>query len=153
MVIKKFIKIKGLYVGLYRDHLTKPVLFGRRLVEPAWIELWFKATENQWDESLWEQISDENKDWFSNCYHLTNQPENKNLEIAISKKFKKIQQRLVLLEGIIMSGNINKDIIKEINDILDKLVKSQQLPQKQASRMKNRIERTYIAIQNTSNTS
>lgn len=101
-----------------------------------------------WDDSLSDQISDENKDWFSNCYHLTNQPENKYLEIAISKN-SKIQQRLVLLEGIIMAGNINKDIIEEINDILDKLVKSQQLPQKQASRMKNRIERTYKAIQNT----
>lgn len=149
MAIKKYIKIKGLYVALYREHTIKPVLFGRRLVEPAWIELWFKATEGQWDDSLWEQISDDNKDWFSNCYHVTNQPDNKYLEIAVSKKFKKIQQRLVLLEGIIMSGNINKDLIEEINEILDKLVKSQQLPQKQASRMKKRIERTYKAIQNT----
>lgn len=149
MPIKKYIKIKGLYVGLYRDHITKPVLFGRRLVEPAWIELWFKATENKWDDSLWDQISDENKDWFSYCYHTTNQPDNNNLEIAVSKKFKKIQQRLVLLEGMIMAGNINKELIKEINDILDNLVKSSQLPQKQASRMKKRIERTYESIKNT----
>ena len=34
---------------------------------------------------------------------------NKN---KISKKFKKVQQRLVLLEGMIMAGNINKDLIK-----------------------------------------
>jgi hypothetical protein len=151
MGVKKYIKIKGLYVGLYRDHINKPVLFGRRLVEPAWIELWFKATENQWDDMLWEQLSDENKDWFSYCYHLTNQPDNKYLEIAVSKKFKKMQQRLVLLEGMIMSGNINKDLIDEVSNILDSLVKSQQLPQKQASRMKKRIERTYQLIQNVSN--
>jgi hypothetical protein len=149
MPVKKYIKINGLYVGLYRDHLTKPVLFGRRLVEPAWIELWFLATENKWDDSLWEQISDENKDWFSYCYHLTNQPDNKNLEIAVSKKFKKVQQRLVLLEGMIMAGNINKELIDEINNILDLLVASSQLPQKQASRMKKRIERTYNSIKKT----
>lgn len=149
MPVKKFIKIKGLYVGLYRDHITKPVLFGRRLVEPAWIELWFKATENQWDDSLWEQISDENKDWFSYCYHITNQPENKYLEMAVSKKFKKVQQRLNLLEGMIMAGNINDDLVDEMNDILDNLVKSAQLPQKQASRMKKRIERTYNSIKST----
>lgn len=149
MPILKFIKIKGLYVALYREHSTKPVLFGRRLVEPAWIELWFKATENQWDESLWEQISDDNKDWFSNCYHITKQPDNKFLEIAVSKKFKKVQQRLVLLEGMIMSGNINKDLINEVSSILESLVKSDQLPRKQASRMKKRIERTYEMISNT----
>lgn len=149
MSIKKFIKIKGLYVGLYREHLSRPVLFGRRLVEPAWIELWFKATEGEWDDMLWEQLSDDNKDWFSYCYHLTNQPDNKWLEIALSKKFKKVQQRLVLLEGMIMAGNINKELIDEVNDILDGLVKSQQLPQKQASRMKKRIERTYNSIKST----
>lgn len=148
-MIKKFIKIKGLYVALYREHVNRPVLFGRRLVSPAWIELWFKATENQWDDMLWEQLSDENKDWFSYCYHLTSQPDNKYLEIAISKKFKKVQQRLVLLEGMILSGNINKDLVDEINDILDSLVASQQLPQKQGSRMKKRIERTYNAIKAT----
>lgn len=151
MSIKKYIKIKGLYVGLYRDHTSKPVLFGRRLVEPAWIELWFKATDGEWDDTLWEQITDENKDWFSYCYHLTKQPDNKYLEIAVSKKFKKVQQRLVLLEGMIMAGNINKDLIEELNTILDSLVKSQQLPQKQASRMKKRIERTYNEIKSTVN--
>ncbi len=151
MSIKKYIKIKGLYVGLYRDHTSKPVLFGRRLVEPAWIELWFKATDGDWDETLWEQITDENKDWFSYCYHLTKQPDNKYLEIAVSKKFKKVQQRLVLLEGMIMAGNINIALIDELNTILDSLVKSQQLPQKQASRMKKRIERTYNEIKSTVN--
>lgn len=151
MPVKKFIKIKGLYVGLYRDHINKPVLFSRRLVEPAWIELWFKATENQWDDSLWEQISDENKDWFSYCYHITNQPENKYLEMAVSKKFKKVQQRLNVLEGMIMAGNINNELVDEMNDILDNLVKSSQLPQKQASRMKKRIERTYNEIKKTIN--
>lgn len=152
MAIKKYIKIKGLYVGLYRDHITRPVLFGRRLVEPAWIELWFKATENQWDDMLWEQISDENKDWFSYCYHISEQPVNRYLEVAVSKKFKKVQQRLVLLEGMIMAGNINTALIDELNTILDSLVKSQQLPQKQASRMKKRIERTYESIKNSINT-
>ena len=149
MPINKFIKIKGLYVGLYRHHITRPVLFSRRLVEPAWIELWFKATENQWDDNLWEQISDDNKDFFSRCYHVTDQPVNRHLEVAVSKKFKKIQQRLVLLEGMIMAGNINKDLIEEVSSILDSLVKSDQLPQKQASRMKKRIQRTYDMISNT----
>lgn len=149
MVLKKFIKISGLYIGLYRTHSTKPVLIGRRLVEPQWIQLWFKATENDWDDTLWDQISDHNQDWFSYCYHITDQPINKKLEIALSKKYKSVQQRLVLLEGMIMSGNINKELVDEINGILDSLVNSHQLPRKQAGRMKNRISRTYEAIKAT----
>ncbi len=94
-------------------------------------------------------LASNNKDWFSYCYHISEQPVNRYLEVAVSKKFKKVQQRLVLLEGMIMAGNINKELIDEINDILDSLVKSQQLPQKQASRMKKRIERTYKAIEAT----
>lgn len=147
--VNKFIQIRGLYIGVYRSHLTRPVLFSRRIVEPAWIELWFKSTENQWDDMLWDQINDSNQDYFSYCYHITNQKPNNNLEIALSKKYKKIQNRLVLLEGEIVAGNINQAIIEEINSILDLLVNSQQLPQKQASRMKNRIKRTYEKIQKT----
>jgi len=70
-------------------------------------------------------------------------------ELPVVEKIKKVQQRLVLLEGMIMAGNINKELIDEVNDILDGLVKSQQLPQKQASRMKKRIERTYNSIKST----
>lgn len=154
MKIKKFIKINGVHIGLYRSHTSKPVLFQRRIVESAWIELWFKATENEWDEQLWDQISDNNKDFFSLCFHITDQKNNKFLEIAISKKFKKIQERLVLLEGLILAGNISVEIMDEINNILDLLVNSHQLPQKQASRMKARIKRTYNEITKTiSNTS
>lgn len=147
---KKILKIHGLYVGLYKlikvAGVEKAILIQRRLVEPAWIELWFLSTENQWDEGLWEQLSDENKDWFAYCYHITEQKENKWLEIALSKKFKKVQQRLVLLEGMIMAGNINKDLVDEINEILDNLAKSYQLPVKQATRTKNRIKRAWEQV-------
>ena len=151
VLVKKFIKISGLYIGLYREHPTRPTLFEKRLVEPAWLQLWFLATENKWDDDLWEQISDNNKNFFSHCYHITEQPTNKLLEIAIAKKFKKVQQRLILIEGIIMAGNINQDLVKEFGEIINELVASQQLPRKQGSRMINRLARTYAMVSNTIN--
>ncbi len=150
-MVKKFVKIHGLAISLYREApyvstKGRPVLVKRKLVEPAWIELWFKATEGGWDVTLWEQLSDDNKDWFAYCFHMTEQKDNKELEISLSKKFKKTQQRLQLLEGMIMAGNMNDDLVSEFKGILDSLVASYQLPLKQGSRMKKRLDRTYAAL-------
>ena len=155
-MVKKFVKIHGLAISLYREApytstKGRPVLVKRKLVEPAWIELWFKATEGEWDDTLWEQLSDDNKDWFAYCFHMTEQNDNKELEIALSKKFKKTQQRLNLLEGMVMAGNMNDDLVNEFKSILDSLVASYQLPLKQGSRMKKRLDRTYEMVKRSSN--
>lgn len=140
----KHIRIHGLNVTLLKN--LDNVVIKRILVEPEWIRLWFLATEGKWDEILWDNISDNNQNWFSMCYHQTHQPINKHLEMAIAQKFKKTQDRLVLLEGMICNGNINPKIIGEISDILDSLVNSGQLSTRPATRMKNRIQRSYDQI-------
>ncbi len=143
----KFIKINGCYVSLYRFYRNIPVLLHRRVVEPAFIQLWYKLSELEFDIDLYTQLSDENKDYLSFCFHtIYPQLENKQLEIETAKKSRKLQERLVLLEGMIMSGNINKELITELNEILNKLVKSSQIPAKQGARMKNRVKRTYDAM-------
>lgn len=121
-------------------------------MEPAWIELWFKATENQWDDMLWNQLSASNKDYFSYCYHISEQPYNKELEIAIAKKFKDMQQRLLLIEGMVMNGNLSLQLVEEFIDIINKLRESYQLPNKQAGRMIQRMHRTYNEMKKVSNT-
>lgn len=146
-ICNKHIRIHGLNVTLLKN--LDNVVIKRILVEPEWIRLWFMATESGWDEILWNNISDNNQNWFSMCYHQTHQPINKHLEMAIAQKFKKTQDRLVLLEGMICTGNINPEIIKEISDILDSLVNSGQLSTRPATRMKNRIQRSYDQIKKT----
>lgn len=143
-VCNKHIRIHGLNVTLLKN--LDNVVIKRILVEPEWIRLWFMATSGEWDEILWNNISDNNQNWFSMCYHYTHQPINKHLEMAVAQKFKKTQDRLVLLEGMICNGNINPEIIKEISDILDSLVNSGQLSTRPATRMKNRIQRSYDQI-------
>lgn len=144
MKINKFIKINGLYVSIYRNYRDQPVLLHRRVVEPAFIQLWYKLSELEFDNDLYNQLSDENKDYLSFCFHtIYPELENKHLEIETAKKSRKLQERLVLLEGMIMAGNINIELVNELNGILDKLVKSSQIPAKQGSRMKARVRRTY----------
>ena len=145
--INKFIKINGCYVSIYRTHRNQPVLLHRRVVEPAFIQLWYKLSELDFDMDLYNQLSDENKDYLSLCFHtIYPHLENKQLEIETAKKSRKLQERLVLLEGIIVAGNVNIELINELNEILDKLVKSSQIPVKQGARMKNRVRRTYEAM-------
>ncbi len=146
--IKKYVSTSGLYVVVYRKSKSRTQhIIARKLVEPAWLSLWFLATEGQWDESLWDQLSDSNKNWFSYCYHIAEYPLNKHLEIAIAKQFKKTQERLVLLEGMIEAGNISHELVKEVGQILDSLVDSDQIPKKQATRIKSRIDLTWKNMQ------
>lgn len=150
----KFLKIRGLYVSIYRYHIRdgkkSPVLLHRRVVEPEFIQLWFKLSELKFSMDLYNQLSDDSKDYLSFCFHTIHpQLENRELEIETGKKSRKLQERLVLLEGIIMSGNINRELIEELNEILDKLVRSSQIPAKQGARMKKRVERTYQSIKNS----
>jgi hypothetical protein len=143
----KFIKINGCYVSIYRIYRTQPVLLHRRVVEPAFIQLYYKLSELDFDMDLYNELSDENKDYLSFVFHSIHPHlENKRLEIETAKKSRKLQERLVLLEGMIMSGNINIELVNELNEILDKLIKSSQIPAKQGARMKNRVKRTYEAM-------
>jgi hypothetical protein len=138
----KVIKIQGLYFGIYRKREPYNIIVDRRVITPSFLQLWFKATENEWDDDLWEDLSDANQDFFTKAYHMSNQPFNKKLELAVAKKFKKCQQRLMLIEGMISSGNTNKDLLLEFNDIIKSLINSNQIPSKTGTRMIKRVERT-----------
>lgn len=154
--VNKFLKINGLYVSIYRYHIRdgqkKPVLLHRRVVEPAFIQLYYKLSELGFDIDLYNQLSEENKDYLSFVFHTIHPHlENKKLEIETAKKSRKLQERLVLLEGMIMAGNINIELVNELSEILEKLIKSSQIPRKQGARMLARVKRTYEATKKTIN--
>lgn len=158
MVCKFFYSIHGSVFSLYKTTTKKnlsKILMKRKFVESAFIELWFKITEGLWDEDLWEQISDENKDFMAYCFYkirATNPEldfkENKWLDVAISKKFKNTQRRLNLIEGMIKAGNFNQALVDEFNQIMDSLMESNQIPRVQATRLKKRLERTFNNLRN-----
>ena len=143
----KFVKINGCYISLYRYYRNQPILLHRRVVEPAFIQLWYKLSELEFDIDLYNELCDDNKDYLSFIFNTVYpQLENKYLEIETAKKSRKLQERLVLIEGLIGAGNISIELIKELNEILDKLVAGNQIPAKQASRMKARVKRSYDAM-------
>jgi len=147
----KYIKIRGSYVSIYRRYGDKhPILLHRRVVEPAWIQLWYQISENKFDLGLFKQISDDNQDYLALCFGIIFPDlDNKELNVNIAKKSEYLQKRLLLLEGLIESGNINESLIQEMGQILDKLVSSGQINTRKATRMKLRLLRTYEAIKAT----
>jgi hypothetical protein len=159
MARKFFYTIHGSVFSLYKEinhKRTNKQLIKRKFVESAFIELWFKLSEGLWDEDLWEQISDENKDFMAYSYYKIRKTnpeldfkENKGLDIAVSKKFKNTQKRLNLIEGMIKSGNFNEALVEEFNTIMDNLISTNQIPALQGTRLKKRLERTFNNLKTT----
>lgn len=158
MVCKFFYAIHGSVFSLYKEKKHKRTdreLIKRKFVESAFIQLWFKISEGLWDENLWNEISDENKDFMAYSFYKirkTNEEldfkQNKELDIAVSKKFKNTQKRLNLIEGMIKSGNFNEALVEEFNTIMDNLIATNQIPALQGTRLKKRLERTFNTLRN-----
>lgn len=142
----KSLEVNGTCVSLYNltKDLKKLNLFQRRLVPVSFIELWYKVSDGEWDNDLWYNLRQTEKDFMAQCadaVHISN----KKLNIAIAKESSEMLKRLQLLEGVIQAGNLNRDLVDEFKQILSRLSETRQMPPIQASRLKQRIERTYAA--------
>jgi hypothetical protein len=97
-------------------------------VSPEFLTLYYKLLDNQFDDKLYDELNDNEKEFISLLTKKL-QISNKDLNIAISKDNNKLIQRLNLLEGSIEIGNDNPVIVAEISSILDKLQKKHILPE------------------------
>lgn len=144
MIRVKELVVNGSCVSLY--NLTKEggrsSLFLRKLMPSTFIELWYKVQDNDFSADLWHELRDTEKDFFAQCVSATH-TKNSKFNLALAKDTSSMLKRLQLLEGELHAGNINKDLVVEFKDILDKLAATKQMPTTQCERLKKRIQRTY----------
>jgi predicted RNA-binding protein len=144
----KEIIIKGLHVSIVGRLKADQRIYthAKRIVSPEWIQLWFVISEKGFDQDLWLRLSEKDKDFMGYCVHACNvhSPE---FEKALARECAQIHQRLLIIEGSIANGNLNRMLVDEYKQIVDKLAASFQIGQKQATNLKKRIERTYDATQ------
>ena len=141
------IELKGLFVSIY---LTKPdgskgSLHKRALVSPEFIELWFHIIDNDFNDLLWTQLSQRDRDFIAYCAHQSGIV-NRRLETALAHSSRDLVERMKTLEVGLLSGNWSKDILKEFNTIIDRLVLSGQLAKSFGTKQKNKLERTYESM-------
>lgn len=142
----KEIIIKGLHVSIVGRLKADQRIYthAKRIVSPEWIQLWFVISEKGFDQDLWLRLSEKDKDFMGYCVHAchVHSPE---FEKALARECAQIHQRLLIIEGSITNGNLNRMLVDEYKQIVDKLAASFQIGQKQATNLKKRIERTYEA--------
>lgn len=149
----KELVIKGLHVSLIGKLRAdqRNYTHASRIVSPEWIQLWFFISEKEFNQDLWLRLSEKEKDFMGYCVHACkiHSPE---FEKALARECAQIHQRLVIIEGSISNGNLNRALVDEYKFIVDKLAASFQIGQKQATNLKKRIERTYEATKQIDST-
>lgn len=140
-IVPYFVNIKGCVVSLMSKNSGLNVL-KRLLVNPAWVDLWFKVKENDFDLMLWNKLSQREKSFMMLLVSKLG-IDNAQLNSANNHESENDIERLKLLEGSILAGNLNSEILKESTEIIDRLADKQMLHRQTASSLKKRFKHAY----------
>jgi len=140
------VQIRGAVVTVYltSNKGTKSYI-KRRIVEPEWIQLYYKVLNGEFDEALWMHLNDKDRHFMGYVFN-TMGIENKHLNVALARDSKKHIDTLRVIEGEILAGNTNIEMMKQFDDILSHLVESKQLNQRYATMLKKRLARTIQSV-------
>ena len=100
----------------------------RVLISPNFTSLWYKIQENEFDNDLYNDLEDSEKDILSFIMKNSEFGKNKQYQLALQKDNKKLIDKLKILEGAVVVGNTNPEIIDEMEQVLRKLEKNYILP-------------------------
>lgn len=144
-----YIKIQGCVVSLMSKNSGANVL-KRLLVNPIWIDLWNDVLEGKFELSQWNRLSAIEKNFMITLANAM-KIDNRYLHSANNNEAASSIERLKLLEGAILSGNINKEILDEANAIITDLNNRQMLYTRTANALKKRFSKAYEQTQESFN--
>lgn len=139
-------EIHGSMLRIFKYCKNNKVFLKQKMLSPTALRLWFHISDGQFDEDLWNDLDDAQQKFLVYAHREMRFPENRQLEIALSKKTIGMQNRLKLLEGNIMNGNLNKDLIDEASTIINELKAMSVLSAQQATRYQLRLNKLYDSI-------
>lgn len=144
MPVDYYIKIQGCVVSLMSKN-SKANVLRRLLVKPVWIELWHLITEDKFDMAKWSQLSPIEKNFMMLLAQKLN-IQSRELHSANNNEAAGEIERLKVLEGSILAGNMNKDILNEAITIIDDLADRSMLYRRTANSLKKRFNKAYEQV-------
>lgn len=150
MPVDYYVKIQGCVVTL-RSVNSKANVLKRLLVNPIWIELWHLVTEDKFDMVKWSKLTPIEKNFMMSLAQKLD-IKNRELHSANNNEAATQIERLKLLEGGIISGNLNKEILDEAIIIIDDLADRSMLYRRTANALKKRFKKAYEQINTSFNT-
>lgn len=142
-MLDKQIKIRGNIISVYRPSGRRVILFRRKIVEPEWVKLWYDIQEDKFDESLWLRLNDVDRQFLAFCLHYIGF-HNKDLNIHLAKDQQKHFDQLRIIEGEVLAGNLNDNLVDQYDSIVSMLQNSLQIERKHGTLLKNRMRRTFM---------
>lgn len=135
-------KRTGLCVNIIYSNAKRTGLKKRLIVSPDFIALLDKIENNEFEQSLWDKLSQVEKNFI---YEINEdcKIKNKQLEMEHLKESQRLMDRLKLLEGAVLAGNSGDLVKKEFIEILDELGNRKQLPKSLIVRMKSAVQKNY----------
>jgi len=114
----------------------------RSLVSPDFVELWYLINDEDFDKEIWEKLSTKEQRLMIRAYNLCRiETPAFNKQIAI--EYKKVIERLDIIEGEVKAGNVNKSLVDEYNEIVDEMAKLRLIITNQALIFKKKMKQIY----------
>jgi site-specific recombinase len=140
-----FLRITGSIVSLYYQRKNdRIVLYKRKIGSPEFIELLYKILADEFDEAMWLNLSDKDKQWLITVVNSTHK-ENPKFNIATAKYNNANLNEMRIIEGEIIAGNLNPELLTKFNRIIDNLMDTYQLTRNHGSMLKKNLARTLDA--------
>ncbi len=140
------IQQQGPFIRIYQ----KKKLIKKRIVSAKFIKLWYLLLENRFDSELYDELEENDKLFFIElytCYQKNEGEQKSSFESFRVKLAKPFIEKLKILEGSIMAGNMNKELLNDYEDVLDKLKKHNYMTNRQATTLLKRLKLTYDILE------
>ena len=140
------IQQQGPFIRIYQ----KKKLIKKRIVSAKFIKLWYLLLENRFDSELYDELEENDKLFFIElytCYQKNEGEQKSSFESFRVKLAQPFIEKLKILEGSIMTGNMNKELLNDYEDVLDKLKKHNYMTNRQATTLFKRLKLTYDILE------
>jgi hypothetical protein len=128
----------------YSHKLNKTVLIKRFIVSTEFIQIFYKCKDGEFDQTLFSELTDDEKFLLSKIVIFLQMPENRPFNIAMSKFMKSLFERLRVIEKAVKSGNLSSDLKNEYYGVIDKLISAGALKGHQGTYQKTNMRNTPI---------
>lgn len=136
------VRISGALVSVYTDNPgIKPRISFRKIVSPDFFRVWYSINDD-FDLDSWNKLPIDQKMYLAKVASMI-KLETKDLSIAIANMVADINDRLKLIEGAVLAGNMNVELVKEYIELVEKLIQCGTLNALSGRKMIGGIKRKY----------
>ena len=126
----------GLRVAIHANTSRDKKLISSCIVSPHFVELLLKLEKDEYDATLWDYLSQTER----NFMYLLNQKIFKNRDITFQhlNDCHRLMNRLRILDGSLIAGNILKELLNEFRSLIDELHDGHQISGQMRAVMKKK---------------